>query len=74
MVPIGKKLRYFEDEKKLERMKEAGFNGAHLASIVGVQDGKKLRYFEDEKERMKEAGFEGAHLADIVYGSDWEES
>ena len=39
-----KKLRYFEDEKKLERMKEAGFNGAHLAKIVYGSDWEeKLR-------------------------------
>ena len=44
------KLRYFEDEKKLERMKEAGFEGVHLATIVrGSEWEEKLRYFEDEK-------------------------
>ena len=28
------KLRYFEDEEKLKRMKEAGFNASHLSQIV----------------------------------------
>ncbi len=70
------KLRYFEDEEKLKRMKEAGFNAYHLATIVrnaGWEE--KLRYFEDEEKlkRMKEAGFNASHLSQIVRNAGWEE-
>ncbi|MDP2691787.1 MAG: hypothetical protein Q8O95_05295, partial [bacterium] len=57
-------------------LKEAGFNGYHLAEIVrnaGWEE--KLKYFEDDQKlnKLKEAGFNGYHLAEIVRNAGWEE-
>ncbi|MDP2690864.1 MAG: hypothetical protein Q8O95_00460, partial [bacterium] len=70
------KLKYFEDDTKLNKLKEAGFNGSHLAQIVvGAEWEEKLKYFEDDQKlnKLKEAGFNGSHLAQIVTNAGWEE-
>ncbi len=70
------KLKYFEDEKKLEKLKDAWFTGYHLSQIVRNKwREEKLKYFEDEKklEKLKDAWFTGSHLSQIVVWGEREE-
>ena len=69
------KLKYFEDDSKLQKLQNAWFNASHLAQIVkNAWWEEKLKYFENNSklQKLQSAWFNGYHLAQIVKNAWWE--